>query len=54
MDDPLRVIRCVRFASRYGFDLVPELAQAARDPEIQVYLHILLLNRGTNDLNSLR
>ncbi|OCH92693.1 hypothetical protein OBBRIDRAFT_726351 [Obba rivulosa] len=35
LDDPLRVIRCVRFASRFGFDLVPELADAARDPEIQ-------------------
>ncbi|EMD41526.1 hypothetical protein CERSUDRAFT_79137 [Gelatoporia subvermispora B] len=35
LDDPLRVIRCVRFASRFGFDLVLELANAARDPEIQ-------------------
>ncbi|EKM60714.1 uncharacterized protein PHACADRAFT_110357 [Phanerochaete carnosa HHB-10118-sp] len=35
MDDPLRVIRCVRFASRFGFELVPELQEAARDAEIQ-------------------
>ena len=36
MDDPLRVIRCVRFASRFGFKMVLELQEAARDPEIQV------------------
>ncbi|KAF8525196.1 hypothetical protein BU17DRAFT_84117 [Hysterangium stoloniferum] len=35
LDDPLRVLRCVRFASRFGYELVPELADAARDGEIQ-------------------
>ena len=36
LDDPLRVIRCVRFASRFGFELVDELQESARDSEIQV------------------
>ena len=36
LDDPLRVIRCVRFASRFGFEMVPELVESASDPEIQV------------------
>ncbi|KAI0078482.1 hypothetical protein K474DRAFT_1660286 [Panus rudis PR-1116 ss-1] len=35
MDDPLRVIRCVRFASRFGFDLDANLRQSAQDPQIQ-------------------
>ena len=35
-DDPLRVLRCVRFASRFGFDLERELQEAAKDPVIQV------------------
>ncbi|KAH7883919.1 hypothetical protein F5I97DRAFT_1930135 [Phlebopus sp. FC_14] len=35
LDDPLRVIRCVRFASRFGFEMTPELKDAARDATIQ-------------------
>ncbi|OAX34827.1 hypothetical protein K503DRAFT_697989 [Rhizopogon vinicolor AM-OR11-026] len=35
MDDPLRVIRCVRFASRFGFEMDPDLQQAAQLERIQ-------------------
>ncbi|KAL1749131.1 hypothetical protein HDZ31DRAFT_28242 [Schizophyllum fasciatum] len=31
LDDPLRVLRCLRFATRFGFDIVPELSDAAKD-----------------------
>lgn len=34
-DDPLRIIRCVRFASRFGFEMVQELKDAASNPDIQ-------------------
>lgn len=35
-DDPLRVLRCVRFASRFGYELVDELKWAVRNEEILV------------------
>lgn len=34
-DDPLRILRAIRFASRYGFDIDPDLIEAAQQPEIQ-------------------
>ena len=43
-DDPLRVIRSIRFTSRFGFDFVPELKDAALHPETQV--------SASDDLNS--
>lgn len=35
LDDPLRVLRCVRFASRLGFEIVSEAKDAARDRIVQ-------------------
>lgn len=34
LDDPLRALRAVRFASRLGFKVHPELIEAGRDPRV--------------------
>lgn len=35
-DDPLRVIRCVRFAARFGLAIAEDVSAAIKDPEVQV------------------
>jgi tRNA nucleotidyltransferase/poly(A) polymerase len=35
LDDPLRILRTVRFASRYNLKLDPELIEAAKKPDVQ-------------------
>ena len=37
-DDPLRVLRLIRFSSRLDFTIVDEAKQAMGDPEIKVCL----------------
>lgn len=36
LDDPLRVLRAVRFSARYGFEMVPELQDAVALEEVRV------------------
>ena len=35
-DDPLRILRCIRFASRFDLSVAEEVIEAIKQPEIQV------------------
>ena len=39
-EDPLRVLRTVRFATRYECSIQPDIIQAAKDPDIEHFLSI--------------
>lgn len=45
MDDPLRILRLVRFASKYGYSLMPESEHCMANPKI----HEALLHKITRD-----
>lgn len=35
IDDPLRILRTIRFAAKYNLNLAPELVEAANQPQVQ-------------------
>lgn len=44
LDDPLRILRIVRFSTRFGFTVVEEIKQALKSPEVHV-VNLLLIAR---------
>ena len=41
LDDPLRILRCIRFASRLNLPLHPDIKPAVQDERVRVSLHLL-------------
>ena len=52
-DDPLRVIRAVRFAERYRFELADELVEAAKSEQIRARLEIVSRERFGVEISSM-
>ncbi|KAF9470718.1 hypothetical protein BDN70DRAFT_888834 [Pholiota conissans] len=48
-DDPLRVLRCVRFSSRFGFEVAQEVKDAVKDPQIQDALVLKVARERVGD-----
>lgn len=64
LDDPLRVLRTIRFVSRFSLTIVPELELAMQDPQViqflihkisreRVYKEFSLMMKGKNHQRSL-
>lgn len=65
LDDPLRVLRTIRFVSRFNLNIVPEVEQAMQNPQViqflihkisreRVYKEFTLMMKGKNHQRSLR
>lgn len=39
LDDPLRILRVIRFASRFNYRIEPSIFEAAVDPQVRMALH---------------
>ena len=44
LDDPLRVVRTIRFANRFNFTIVPELIEAAKFKGVRVSIVLIVIN----------
>ena len=42
LDDPLRVLRTIRFATRFNFEIVPEIFEAVKNQSVRVRLKLVL------------
>ena len=54
VDDPLRVLRSVRFANRFGFQITPEIYKAALLPEVrEAFANKITYERITKEMDKI-
>ena len=54
VDDPLRVLRTIRFAQRFGFKIPQEFIEASRDPDVlEAFRNKLTAERITKEIDKM-
>ena len=50
LDDPLRILRTIRFTARFNYEIVPEIYEALKNEEIRVFIFIFYFSRSLSKI----